>query len=41
MKSMAYLEAAYIFAWAVYLGYFGWMILKSKRLGDEMKDLKR
>ena len=41
MKSLVYLKAAYIFAWTVYLGYFAWMIAKSRRLRDEMKDLKR
>ena len=41
MNPIAFLKAAYIFAWAVYLGYLGRILLRMKRVEDERKELER
>lgn len=40
MNPIAFLKAAYIVAWVVYLGYLGRILLRMKRVEDEMKELQ-
>jgi hypothetical protein len=39
MNSIAFLKAAYIIAWVIYLGYLGRILLRSRRVEEEMKEL--
>jgi hypothetical protein len=39
MNAIAFLKAAYIVAWVVYLGYLGRILLRMKRVEEEMKEL--
>ena len=36
-----YLDAAYIVAWVVYLGYLGRILLRMKKVEDEARELER
>lgn len=41
MNSIAFLKAAYIVAWVVYLGYLGRILLRMKKVEDETGELRR
>jgi hypothetical protein len=41
MNAIAFLKAAYIVAWVVYLGYLGRVLLRMKKVEEEMKELER
>ncbi len=41
MNSIAFLKAAYIVAWVVYLGYLGRILLRMKKVEDELKEMQR
>ncbi len=41
MNSIAFLKAAYIVAWVVYLGYLGRILLRMKRVEEEKKEFDR
>jgi hypothetical protein len=41
MNAIAFLKAAYIVAWVVYLGYLGRILLRMKRVEEEMKELEQ
>jgi len=41
MNAIAFLKAAYIVAWVVYLGYLGRILLRMKKVEEEMKELER
>jgi hypothetical protein len=40
MNPITFLKAAYIVAWVVYLGYLGRILLRMKRVEEEMKELQ-
>lgn len=40
MNAIAFLKAAYIVAWVVYLGYLGRILLRMRRVEEEMKELQ-
>ncbi len=39
MNSIAFLKAAYTIAWLVYLGYLARILLRMRRLEEEMKEV--
>ena len=41
MSSIAFLKAAYISAWVIYLGYLGFMLLRLRRVHQELKEFKQ
>ncbi len=41
MNSITFLKAAYVFAWVVYVGYLGRILLRMKRVAEEAKELER
>ncbi len=41
MNPIAFLKAAYIIAWVVYLGYLGRILLRMKKVEDELKEMER
>ena len=41
MNSIAFLKAAYIIAWVVYVGYLGRILLRMRRVEDELKEVER
>jgi hypothetical protein len=41
MNSIAFLKAAYIIAWVVYVGYLGKILLGMRRVEDELQEMKR
>jgi hypothetical protein len=41
MSSIAFLKAAYIVAWVVYVGYLGRILLRMRRVEDELKEVER
>jgi CcmD family protein len=41
MNPIAFLKAAYIVAWVVYLGYLGRILLRMKKVEDELKQMQR
>jgi hypothetical protein len=40
MNPIAFLKAAYIIAWVVYLGYLGRILLRMKKVEVEMTELR-
>jgi hypothetical protein len=40
MNPIAFLKAAYIIAWVVYLGYLGRILLRMKKVEAEMTELR-
>jgi hypothetical protein len=40
-NSMHFLDAAYVVAWVVYLGYLGRILLRMKKAEDEARELER
>jgi len=41
MNSIAFLKAAYLIAWVVYVGYLGRILLLMRRVEDELKEVER
>ena len=41
MNSLAFLKAAYIIAWVVYVGYLARILLRLKKVEDERQELER
>ena len=41
MNSIAFLKAAYFIAWVVYVGYLGRILLRMRRVEDELKEVER
>jgi len=41
MNSIAFLKAAYIIAWVVYVGYLGRIVMRMRRVDDEIEELQR
>ena len=41
MNSIAFLKAAYLIAWVVYVGYLGRILLRLRRVEDELKEVER
>jgi CcmD family protein len=41
MNPIAFLKAAYIVAWVVYLGYLGRILLRMKKVEGELKEMQR
>jgi hypothetical protein len=41
MNPIAFLKAAYIVAWVVYLGYLGRILLRTKKVEDELRQMQR
>ena len=41
MNSIAFLKAAYIVAWVVYVGYLGRILLRMRRVDEETAELRR
>ena len=41
MNPLTFLKAAYIIAWVIYVGYLGRILLRTRRVEDEMKELGR
>jgi hypothetical protein len=41
MSSIGFLKIAYILAWVVYVGYLGRILLRMKKVEEEMKELER
>ncbi len=41
MNPIAFLKTAYIVAWVVYLGYLGRILLRMKKVDDELKEMER
>ena len=41
MKSIAFLKAAYIIAWVIYVGYLGRILLRLKKVEAERQELQR
>jgi CcmD family protein len=41
MNAIAFLKAAYIVAWVVYVGYLGRILLRMKKTEDELKEMER
>jgi hypothetical protein len=41
MNSIMFLKAAYIIAWLVYLGYLGRILLRMRRVEEELKEVTR
>jgi hypothetical protein len=41
MSSIAFLKAAYIIAWIVYVGYLGRILLRMKRVEEELEEVER
>jgi hypothetical protein len=41
MNSIAFLKAAYLIAWVVYVGYLGRILLRMRRVEDELKEVER
>jgi hypothetical protein len=39
MHSITFLKAAYTIAWLVYLGYLGRILLRMRRVEDELKEV--
>jgi CcmD family protein len=39
MKSITFLKAAYTIAWLVYLGYLARILLRMRRVEEEMKEV--
>ena len=40
MNSIAFLKAAYPIAWLVYLGYLGRILLRMRRVENELNEVK-
>jgi CcmD family protein len=40
MNPIAFLKAAYIVAWVVYVGYLARILLRMKKVEEEMKELQ-
>jgi hypothetical protein len=40
MNSIAFLKAAYIIAWIVYVGYLGRILLRMRRVEEELKEVE-
>jgi hypothetical protein len=40
MNSIAFLKAAYIVAWVVYVGYLGRILLRMRRVEEEIKEVQ-
>jgi hypothetical protein len=41
MNSIAFLKAAYIIAWVVYVGYLGKILLTMRRVEEETAEMQR
>lgn len=41
MKSIAFLKAAYIIAWVVYVGYLARILLRLKKVEEERRELEQ
>lgn len=41
MNSIAFLKAAYIIAWVVYVGYLGKILLRMGSVERELQEMKR
>jgi hypothetical protein len=41
MNSIAFLKAAYVVAWVVYVGYLGRILLRMRRVEEELKEVER
>jgi hypothetical protein len=41
MNSIAFLKAAYVIAWVVYVGYLGRILVRMRRVEDELKEVER
>jgi hypothetical protein len=41
MNSIAFLKAAYIIAWIVYVGYLGKILLRMRSVEEELQEMKR
>ncbi|MGC2111482.1 MAG: hypothetical protein WA655_18345 [Candidatus Korobacteraceae bacterium] len=41
MNAIAFLKAAYIVAWVIYLGYLGRILLRMKKVEEETRDFRR
>jgi hypothetical protein len=41
MNPITFLKAAYIIAWVIYVGYLGRILLRTRRVEDEIKELGR
>jgi hypothetical protein len=41
MNSIAFLKAAYIIAWLVYVGYLGKILLRMRSVEEELQEMKR
>jgi hypothetical protein len=41
MNSIAFLKAAYIIAWIVYVGYLGKILLRMRSVDEELREMKR
>jgi hypothetical protein len=41
MNSIAFLKAAYIIAWVVYVGYLGRILLRMRHVEEELKEVER
>ena len=41
MSSIAFLKAAYIITWVIYLGYLAQILLRMKKVQDERQELER
>lgn len=40
MNSIAFLKAAYIIAWVVYVGYLGKILLRMRSVEEELQEMK-
>jgi hypothetical protein len=41
MNSIAFLKAAYVISWVIYLGYLGRILIRLKSVEGERKELER
>jgi hypothetical protein len=41
MNSIAFLKAAYIIAWVIYVGYLARILLRLKKVEEERKELEQ
>lgn len=41
MNSIAFLKAAYVVAWVVYVGYLGKILLRMRRVEEETAEMQR
>jgi len=41
MNSIAFLKAAYVVAWVIYLAYLGRILVRLRRVEEERKELER